>query len=486
MIEQRLNLEQTQKLIVTQELRQAITLLTMPLLELQQFIEEQLQENPVLEQEYDCGDTQNEMSELSSAQEKEMDRAVQDLLNRNHENDDGGQEYEGYEWEKIAADWQENFYNKTPVQEQVSFHYEPVEMQYSSLYEYLQFQLNIMTISDEQKRIGRFIIANLGRDGYLLQTPERMAENLGNTVEQVEEVLHLIRSFDPPGIGGVNLQQCLLLQLDPAEKSYEPMKEIIENYLDMVASNRLPLIAKKMHRSVGEIQGLVDHIRSLNPRPGLSFEDGDVVEYIYPDVVIEKVDDDYVVVVNDSSVPKVGISNFYMKLIRDSDSSNEEVKEFVKQKLNSAAWIIKGIEQRRATIYRIAEAVIDLQRDFFDKGPNYLVPLNLSTVAETVGVHESTVSRAISNKYVQSPHGLFPWKFFFVNGVGSGGSLKAAVTNVKGIMKDLIDHEDPANPLNDESLVELLKKQDILISRRTVAKYRKDLGILSAGKRKRY
>ena len=197
-------------------------------------------------------------------------------------------------------------------------------------------------------------------------------------------------------------------------------------------------------------------------------------------------DDDYVVVVNDSSVPKVGISNFYMKLIRDSDSSNEEVKEFVKQKLNSAAWIIKGIEQRRATIYRIAEAVIDLQRDFFDKGPNYLVPLNLSTVAETVGVHESTVSRAISNKYVQTPHGLFPWKFFFVNGVGSGGSLKAAVTNVKGIMKDLIDHEDPANPLNDESLVELLKKQDILISRRTVAKYRKDLGILSAGKRKRY
>ncbi len=485
MIEQRLNLEQTQKLVITQELRQAIELLTMPLLELEAYIEEQLQENPILEQDF--GEEQSganedaEIAEEVSSVEKEIGTAVQDLLNRQNEGDEPE-----YDWEKIAADWQEHSYAKAPVQEQVSHDYEPVEMQYTNLYQYLEFQLNLADLTPEQGRIGRFIIANLSRDGYLLLTPEKMAEELQVSQESIEAVLVVLRSFDPPGIGGVNLQQCLLFQLDEEDPNYSRLRVIIENYLDMVASNRLPQIAKKMKLPVSEVQSLVDYIRTLNPRPGSEFEDNTVVEYIYPDVVIEKIEDEFVVVVNDSNVPKVGINSFYLKLIREDEHVSEEAKDFIKDKLNSAAWIVKGIEQRRATIYHIAEAIIDLQRDFFVKGPDYLVPLNLSNVAETVGVHESTVSRAISNKFVQTPHGLYPWKFFFVNGVGDADDYKSSVTHIKSVLKELVSQEDPAKPLNDESLVSLLADKDIAISRRTVAKYRKDLGIPSAGKRKRY
>ncbi len=479
MIEQRLVLEQAQKIIITQELRQAIALLTMPLLELQHFIEQQLQENPVLEQEYDKPEAVEPISETEFG-EKAKEEGVRELLNN------PGEVEPGYDWEKIAEDWQERPYTRSSIQEDVSYNYEPVELQYSNLYEYLQFQLNIMSLSEEKKAVGSFLIANFSEDGYLLITPEDTAKRLQCSLELVEDVLHIIRSFDPPGIGGVNLQQCLELQLDPSDPQYEELSILIREHLDAIASNRLPLIAKKMKLSVQEVQDLVDRIRALNPRPGQAFVGNQVVEYIYPDVVIEKVDGEYVVIVNDSAIPRVGINNFYMRLIKENNNTNEEVKEYIKQKLNSAAWIIKGIEQRRATIYRIAEAIIELQREFFDNGASHLVPLNLSSVAQMIGVHESTVSRAISNKYVQTPRGLFPWKFFFVNGVGSSGSIKAAVTNVKGALKDLVDKEDAARPLNDQTLVKLLEEQDIFISRRTVAKYRKDLGIQCAGKRKRF
>lgn len=483
MIEQRLNLEQTQKLVVTQELRQAIELLTMPLLELEAFIEDQLQENPLLEQEF--GDEEplspEDVAESVSTQEKEADNALQDLLNRqNNEND------AEYDWDKIAADWQENSYSKAPVQEQISHDYEPVEMQYTSLYQYLEFQLNLSNLSTRQKGIGKFIIANLSQDGYLLLTPEKIGEELGIDLQDINEVLEVIRGFDPQGIGGVNLQQCLLFQLDEADPNYKYLRTIIENYLDMVASNRLPQISKKMKLPVREVQCLVDFIRTLNPRPGSEFEDSAVVEYIYPDVVIEKIEDEFVVVVNDSTIPKVGINRFYLKLIRDDDQITDEAREFIKDKLNSAAWIVKGIEQRRATIYHIAEAIIDLQNDFFVKGPDYLVPLNLSNVAEAVGVHESTVSRAISNKFVQTPNGLYPFKHFFANGIGDADDYKSSVTHIKTVLKEIVNKEDPAKPLNDECIVEALQEKDIIISRRTVAKYRKDLGIPSAGKRKRF
>lgn len=479
MIEHRLVLEQAQKIIITQELRQAIALLTMPLLELQHFIEQQLQENPVLEQEYDKGDVVETISETESGEKKKEVDAREFLTNP-------AEAEQGYDWEKIAEDWQERPYAKSSAPAESTYQLTPVELQYSNLYEYVQFQLNIMSLPEEKNAVGSYIIANLSADGYLLMTPEDIARRLEVSLELVNDVLHLIRSFDPPGIGGVNLRQCLELQLDPSDSQYSQLSILIREHLDAIASNRLPFIAKKMKLSVQEVQELVDRIRELNPRPGQAIGGNEVVEYIYPDVVIEKVDDDYIVVVNDSTVPKVGINRFYLRLMKESSGASDEVKDYLKDKLNSAAWIIKGIEQRRATIYKIAEAVIELQKDFFDHGADHLVPLNLSAVAQRIGVHESTVSRAISNKYVQTPRGLYPWKFFFVNGVGSAGSLKATVTNVKNTLRELVNEEDPAHPLNDQTLVRLLEERDIYISRRTVAKYRKDLGIQCAGKRKRF
>lgn len=483
MIEQKLNLEQTQKIIITQELRQAIALLTMPVLELQHFIEEQLQENPVLEQDEDI--QADSAAEDDTFEESDQTvETVQDMLTN------GTPETESsYEWERIAEEWQDdNTYrlHSSVVREEVAFRYEPVVMDCTNLYEYLQFQLNVLELTERQQRICEFIIANMGRDGYLLALPEELAESLHVPLGEFYESLYLIHSLDPPGIGCINLKQCLFLQLDPSAPEYGVLTDIIYNYLDMVASNRLPLLAKKLKMGVEEVQCLVDRIRTLNPRPGLAIESDCVTEYIYPDVMIERIEGSFMVVVNDYTVPRIGINNYYMRLIRDDKCMSDEVKNFIKQKLDSAAWIIKGIEQRRSTIYRIAEAIIDLQHDFFEHGPNYLVPLNLSTVAQEVGVHESTVSRAISNKYVQTPFGLYPWKYFFVNGVGGENGSKAAVTNVKTVLKELVDGEDPSQPLNDQAIVELLKERGISVFRRTVAKYRKDLGILNASKRRRY
>lgn len=484
MIEQKLNLEQTQKIIITQELRQAITLLTMPVLELQHFIEEQLQENPVLEQEEDIHTDSNGESDHYEEKDTTVD-TVQDMLTSGATEDEST-----YEWEKIAEQWQDDstyrLGSSAVNREEIVYRYEPVAMDCTNLYEYLQLQLNVLQIPERQRRIAEYIIANLGRDGYLLALPENLAEALRVPLGEFYEALYLVCSLDPPGIGCINLKQCLFLQLDPYAPDYGVLTDIIYNYLDMVAANRLPQLAKKLKMPVEDVQQLVDKIRGLNPRPGLAIESDCVTEYIYPDVMIERVEGSFMVVVNDYAVPKIGINNYYMRLIRNDATMSDDVKNFIKQKLDSAAWIIKGIEQRRSTIYRIAEAIIDLQRDFFEHGPNHLVPLNLSTVAQEVGVHESTVSRAISNKYVQTPYGLYPWKYFFVNGVGGEGDARSAVTNVKSVLKELVEGEDPTQPLNDQALVELLKERGINVFRRTVAKYRKDLGILNASKRRRY
>jgi len=452
-------LEQSQKLIMTPELKQAITVLTLPTLELTNYIQQQIEENPVLElPEGLAGETDLTAKEDASVDLKELFADCSDL---------------GLGSGSYKPNKEDNYF-------------EPVAVQYSSLQEYLKFQLHIKKLTQRQSCIGEFIIDTINNEGYLGMKPAEIADALKVSEAEVNQVLGVIRTFDPPGVGAESLSECLKFQMDPGDPRYEILVELVDKFLDDVAANRLAAVAKNLKLTIKETQELVDIIKSLDPKPGLQYVEEKSVDYIMPDVVIERVGSEYVVLVNDTSVPRLNINSYYRNLVYSDRAVDKNVKKFVEGKLNSAIWLIKSIEQRRLTMYKVASTVVEYQREFFDKGIAYLVPLTLKEVADKVGVHESTVSRAISNKFVQTPRGTFSWKFFFASGVYTSEGDAASANWVKRMIQDLISSENPKQPLSDQKLTDMLQVKGINISRRTVAKYREDLGIFSSSKRKRF
>jgi RNA polymerase sigma-54 factor len=454
-MEPRLILEQTQKLIMTPELKQAITVLTLPALELTNYIQQQLEENPVLELPEGLVEPDLPPSEDGNIDLKELFADSSDL----------GLGAGVFREEKF---------------------FEPVVIQYSSLQDYLKFQLHIIKLTPKESRIGEFIIDSINSEGYLTVSVEEIAEVIGESKSQINEILAIIKTFDPAGVGASNLSECLKLQLDPSDPRYDLLYRIVDRHLDDIACNRLALVAKELKLTIKETQELVKTIKKLDPKPGLQYAQEKSAEYILPDVVIERVGNDYVVLVNDTTVPRLNINSYYRNLVLNDLHIDDNVRKFVEGKLNSAIWLIKSIEQRRFTLYKVASTVVEYQREFLDKGIAYLVPLTLKDVAEKVGVHESTVSRAISNKYVQTPRGTFSWKFFFASGVGTAEGDAASANWVKKMIQDIINGENPKQPYSDQKLTNILHEKGIKISRRTVAKYREELGIFSSSQRKRY
>ena len=443
-----LELKQLQKLVMTTELKQAIDLLTMPLMEMQQFVREQLESNPLLEEDEDTFTQKEE------------------------------------EWALFTKEDNSTASGGYAINRDDPFVYEARTEVFNSLYEYLMFQLNILPLSKNQQSIGKYIISNIDDNGYLLMLPGTVAENLKLPVAEVAEVFEMIRRFDPPGVGCINLKDCLTLQLDKEDPHYDAVKAIISNYLDMVASNRVPQIAKQMKMPVELVNELVNSIRSLDPRPGRYWGGSTDTEYVVPDVTVKKIDDEWTVILNEWDVPKVLVSDYYRNMMKSGMQLDPAAEDYLKDKLHAAVWIIKSIEQRRKTLYDTVSAILKLQSAFFDEAAEYPVPLNLKDVAELIGVHESTVSRTVSNKYIQTPRGLFSFKYFFPKGVVSGSETNAL--SVKKILKELVDDENPEKPLKDGELTDLLNQQGVDISRRTVAKYREQLQIPVAGQRKRF
>lgn len=456
-MEPKLILEQSQKLIMTPELKQAITVLTLPALELTNYIQQQLEENPVLE-----------LPEgLVEADLPQTDDSSTDL-------------------KELFADSSDLGLGSGISREKRETVFEPVAVQHSSLQDYLKFQLHIIKLTPWQSEIGDYIIDNINHEGYLTVSLTEIAEAIHADESEINDLLSIIKTFDPSGVGASNLSECLKLQLDPSDARYSLLLEMVEGHLDDIASNRLALVAKELKLSIKETQELVSAIKTLDPKPGLQYAQENAVEYILPDVVIERVGKEYVVLVNDTSVPRLNINSYYRNLVRSDLQVDESVRKFVEGKLNSAVWLIKSIEQRRFTLYKVAAAVVEYQKEFLDKGIEFLVPLTLKEVAEKVGVHESTVSRAISNKYVQTPRGTFSWKFFFANGIVTSEGDSASANWVKKMIQDFVSGENINQPLSDQKLTDLLQEKGINISRRTVAKYREDLNIPSSSKRKRY
>jgi len=446
-----LQMQQTQRLIMTPELRQAITVLQLPVAELNSLIEQELLENPCLEAE--------------PREDEEDARPDPERLLEYLGPPEGGQGAAGTDQEE---EWGFEAFTPTTV----------------TLQDHLMTQLALVRCSPMERRIGEYLINCLDDNGYLTVPTGEVAGDLGVPEEQVLRVLEVIQGFDPPGVGARSLVECLSLQWATVDNGNPLVPVLIHRYLDALGEGRITRIAEDLGVTPAAVQEAADLIRTLDPKPGRRFGRPDETRYVVPDVVVERVGKDYVILVNDAPLPRLRVSSQYRNLL--SSRLDPEAHRYVEQKIHSAMWLIKAIEQRRQTLYKVTEAIVRLQRDFFDRGIRWLRPLTLREVADEVGVHESTVSRATAGKYVQTPRGIFELKFFFSSGVDAARGEGLAARSVKRLIADLIAREDPAHPLSDQALADLLRQQGIAISRRTVAKYREEAGLPNSSKRRRY
>jgi len=471
-----LTIEQTQKLVMTPELIQAIQILQFNTQELDAYLQEQLLVNPVLEIEkpQETQDSREAPEPGESAEpggEPEERSGMNEVDWREYIKDRGYDDISYRQWE-YAGDSKEYTYDQY-VSSDITLH------------EHLLFQFQFASAKRGCRNIGRYIIESLDENGYMTLTKEEIAKQFDAPVEKVEEVIEIIHGFDPPGIGAKDLKECLIIQLEHRNRLDDLTKEIINNYLEDIAANRLGVIAKELGKSVREIQEIGDLIRKLEPKPGRQFASQTAVRYIVPDVLLEKIEDEYVVTINESSIPRLMVSSYYEKLLTESEKDSN-LSKYLSSRLNSALWLMRSIEQRKQTIYNVVKAVVKYQKKFFDHGPKHLKTLTLRQIAEEVGIHESTVSRSINGKYMQTPRGVYEIKYFFTSGVYDGSGEGISSNSIKTFIKEIIESEDPKAPKSDQDMVAMLKQRGINLSRRTVAKYRDEMDILSSSKRKRY
>ncbi len=457
-----LNLEQTQKLIMTPELRQAIQILQFNNVELLEYLNKQIEANPFLD-----------------TTEKRKDSHIKEEENEKKEktNDE-------IDWKEVIEKYDDISYKSYNSNYENKQTFESYTSKKMSLKDHLMTQLGITVKNENERRIGELIIESLDSKGYLVSSIHDLSMQLSEDPVEIERVLRMIQTFDPVGVGARNLSECLLIQLKEKGILDKNIYIIVDKYLDDIATNRIQKISKELHIPVKRVQSICDIIKMLEPKPARGFiVDSDNIRYIVPDVTIEKINGEYIIIVNDSNFPILSINRYYKNMLDNTD--DKETSKFLFDKLNSSMWLIKSIEQRRLTLYKVVESIVKFQKKFFDEGNKALKPLVLKDVADDIGVHESTVSRATNGKYVQTPRGIFELKHFFTSSVSddSGG---VSSTSVKSIIKELIEKEDTRKPLSDQKIADTLKEKGIKISRRTVAKYRDELRIPSSSMRRRF
>lgn len=452
-----LNLTQEQRLIMTQQMQLSIKLLQMSNYDLKEYIEKEYTENPVLEATF------SEKTE----EVKEQDRIDYNEMVKYLEFDNyGSQSYGNYNNDDETVSPFNFIANK------------------KSLKEYLHEQVLELKEDEYKKLIANYIIENLNDRGYLDIGLNEIIKELNISTNLAEEVLEIVQSLDPVGIGARDLKECLTIQLLEQGLLDENLEEIIENHLEDIAENRYAQMGKKIGISPLEAQNYGDIIKGLEPKPSRGFYTGEDVKFIVPDATIRKFNNEYIIIMNDSMIPKLSINNIYKEVL--NNSNDEFANEYVKEKINNAMFLIKSIESRKGTLYRVLEKILEKQRAYFDKGKEYLKPMTLKEIAEELEMHESTISRAIRDKFVLTSMGTIKIKDMFVTGIVSkNGTEDIAVTKIKNRIKQIINEEDKKKPLSDQKICDMLVGEKITISRRTVAKYREELGIKSTSKRKR-
>ena len=476
-LESRLELRLSQKLILTPQLQQAIKLLQLPHLELSEFLSQELIENPFLEESVEeipveeLTQEEKESVEIEEAQE-DAEAPLEKLMNFTV---DEYFEERGYDGKDLG------YFNPGTVSPPS---FEQFLTRGPDLYDHLLWQLRFSNEPESIRKIGEVIIGNIDENGYLRASIEEIIDGTKTQRETVEKALSLIQGFDPIGVGARNVMECLLLQLKALNLGGTLVEKIIINNMDELEKRKYPQIAQQYNLPLKDIMSAVKIIEGLEPKPGRNFSNYNT-NYVVPDVFLVKIADGYQIILNDEGLPRLRVSSFYKKLIQQNNAFSKEDKQFLVEKLRSAVGLLKSLDQRDRTIYRVTESLLSLQKEFFDKGIKYLKPLTLRDVASVLNLHESTISRVTSSKYLSCEHGTFCFRFLFSSALQSGmGSVSS--TSVKDIIRKIVIEEDSQKPLSDQNIGEMLKKNGIIIARRTVAKYREEMGIPSQTHRRKF
>ncbi len=485
-----------QNLLMTPQLQQAIKLLQLGRMEYLEAIEKELLENPLLEEVREEGDASarslGESAEHTSSEE--FSHAQDSSANGSAEVSEGpsgepsvvtGDE-PGVDWENYLDSFTDSRGAATPkglfdFDERPGL--EATVSKSETLAEHLVGQLRMAGLNPEEEQIALHLIGNLDRRGYLMEPLEGIAETCEISMAKAEEVLEFVQSLDPPGVGARDLKECLNIQLEQIGLGDGLAARIIGVHIDKLEKRRYDLIAKAESVDLELVTQAVSVIRTLEPRPGRSYAD-DSTRYAVPDVYVYKVGGEYVISLNDDGLPKLRVSPYYLKLLKSEESADVPNKSYLNERLKAASWLIRSIHQRQQTIYRVAESIVKFQKEFLEFGISRLKPLVLKDVADDIGMHESTVSRVTTDKYIHTPQGVFELKFFFTTGIkGADGDVSSS--SVKERIRELISGESIDSPLSDQQLVDILRSEQITIARRTVAKYRENLGLESSSQRKR-
>jgi RNA polymerase sigma-54 factor len=472
-----------QDLRINPRLYQAMDLLYMPLLDLQQHLKQELLGNPFLEL-------------LEPEEETEAPAPEQKVEEKEKSGDDEP------DWEAILLDDRTEHGVPSGTLGGTQEYVEPVSVESKDLIDHLRDQTRMLDLSPRQQLLCEEFLGNVGEDGYLQASLEEIIKGANQLLEEhaaeseldlsvtpytladAEAMLAIIQQLDPPGIGARNLRECLLLQMEAQKRTETLVYRLVKDAFDDLIAHRWSDLGKRFGLAPDEVQRAADELARLDPKPGLQHSAGNDA-YIIPDLIVEKIDEKYHVFLNDGGLPRLRISRTYQDIARDKKKYDTESKEFINQRLNSAHWMIQAIEQRRQTMLKVMNFIVDRQRDFFEKGIEYLKPLTLREVADVISMHESTVSRVTNEKYVQTPRGLLPLKFFFSSGLTTTTGEDASARSIKAQIQKMVSDENPKDPLTDQQIVQMFEQRGVRIARRTVAKYRDQLGILPARMRKR-
>jgi len=481
-LEQKLHLKLSQKLIMTPSLQQAIKLLQLSKLELQEVLNQELLENPLLEETAE--EIKQEEAE-SESQETKNEQAEEAKKVETKEQEKEKDSFDEIDYDAYFQDYIEYGYNPRGMgEEHEEFPIENTLTRPPNLTDHLTWQLNMSDASPRVKEIGAFIIGNIDEDGYLRATNEEIAASGNFEMKDVEAAVSAIQSLDPIGVGARDLRECLLLQLQFLEVDVPFVEEIIRDHWDDFMHKKYVQISKTIGVDMKTLEGIVEVIKHLDPKPGRKYSNERAI-YVEPDVYIHKVGDEYVIVLNEDGMPKLRINGSYRAMLTSMDSKSDgETVNYIKDKIRSAVWLIKSLDQRQRTIYKVAESIVKHQREFLERGIDFLRPLVLRDVADDIQMHESTVSRVVSNKYMHTPRGLFLMKYFFHSGIDSDTGEDISSLTVKKKIQGYIEAEDPRKPLSDSKIMKILNDEGINIARRTVAKYRDELNIPSSTDRK--
>src|SRR6266545_3907831 len=473
-IQQKLHTKLVQKLILTPSLQQAIKLLPMSTLELADLLNQEMVENPLLEE---VPTEELQPAEQQQAQEKPADQQPTDK----------GDSWDDADYEYFFGDYLDDGYrSRTPSEVKELPPIENTLSTASSLSDHLLWQLSLQTDDEKLKEIGRAIIGNLDDDGYLVASVEEIAAMGEWPVGDVERALQHVQTFDPIGVAARDLQECLWLQIRHLGLEGTPTEKIVTEHLRLLQNHQVPEIARRLGMPIEDLKEHIEIIRNLDPKPGSRYNPQQS-QYVIPDVYVVKVEDQYVAMLNEEGLPQLRISPTYRRLLDKNVAGtpeNNETRAYVKDKFRSALWLIKSVDQRQKTIQKVANSIINFQREFLDHGIEYLRPLVLRDVANDIGMHESTVSRVVNNKYMHTPQGVFEMKYFFHSGISSQFGESVSSVTIKQRIKKIIEAEDARKPLSDSKIVSILQKEGLMLARRTIAKYREELKIPTSNQRK--